>query len=55
MSSFEDRKKSFEKNLHTMKSFNLKLMQRRINILLNGYQPFWNLKKNKKISIFKKS
>ena len=32
MSSFDERQKGFEKNLHMMKNFNLKLMQEEINI-----------------------
>ena len=32
MNSFEDREKNFEKSLHMMKKFNLKLVQKEINI-----------------------
>ena len=32
MSSFDDREKGFEKSLHTMKNYNLKLVLEKINI-----------------------
>ena len=40
MSSFDEREKSFEKNLHMMKNYNLKLVLEETNILVNGFHKF---------------
>ena len=40
MSSFDEREKSFEKNLHMMKNYNLKLVPVEINILAMGFTNF---------------
>ena len=40
VSSFEDRKKSFEKNLHMTRKNNLRLVQEEINTLGSGFQKY---------------
>ena len=53
MSSFDERKKGFEKNLLMMRKNNLKLMQEKTNIQESGPQKFWDMMRKKKINIFK--